>query len=97
MVILSTIYHEPVKVDIPASSAAIQSLLEASSGSEHSWEVGWTLAAHVNSPRMDHVQTQVGLLETLLVAFLFVLGSYEMVLPLHDLRFSEMNFMELIK
>lgn len=47
-------------VDVPASSAAIQSLLEASSGSDHSWEVGWTLAAHSNSPQKhtDDVQTQ---------------------------------------
>ncbi|KAL2931860.1 Glyoxysomal processing protease glyoxysomal [Bienertia sinuspersici] len=33
-------------VDIPASSSAIQSLIEASSGSfEHGWEIGWSLAA----------------------------------------------------
>ncbi|CAN4078906.1 unnamed protein product [Withania somnifera] len=34
-------------VDIPVSSAAVQSLIEGSSGStEHGWEVGWSLAAY---------------------------------------------------
>ncbi|KNA05024.1 hypothetical protein SOVF_194200 [Spinacia oleracea] len=37
-------------VDVPAASSAIQSLIEASSGSlEHSWEIGWSLAARRDS------------------------------------------------
>ncbi|OIT27393.1 PREDICTED: glyoxysomal processing protease, glyoxysomal [Nicotiana attenuata] len=37
-------------VDIPVSSAAVQSLVEGSSSSiEHGWEVGWSLAAYGNS------------------------------------------------
>lgn len=35
-----------IKVDIPMSSTAIQSLIEASPGSlDHGWEVGWSLAS----------------------------------------------------
>ncbi|XP_059291523.1 glyoxysomal processing protease, glyoxysomal isoform X2 [Lycium ferocissimum] len=37
-------------VDIPVSSAAVQSLIEGSSSSiEHGWEVGWSLAAYGNA------------------------------------------------
>nr|XP_016490892.1 PREDICTED: glyoxysomal processing protease, glyoxysomal-like isoform X3 [Nicotiana tabacum] len=37
-------------VEIPVSSAAVQSLVEGSSSSiEHGWEVGWSLAAYGNS------------------------------------------------
>ncbi|GLT82838.1 hypothetical protein SLE2022_011740 [Rubroshorea leprosula] len=48
-------------VDVPASSLALQSLFEASSGStEHGWEVGWSLASSDRShqPLMDVFQTQ---------------------------------------
>ncbi|GAB4831172.1 hypothetical protein Ancab_005179 [Ancistrocladus abbreviatus] len=38
-------------VEVPASAFAIKSLIEASSGSfEHSWEVGWSLASHIDIP-----------------------------------------------
>ncbi|KAL2484257.1 Glyoxysomal proCES [Forsythia ovata] len=49
-------------VNIPESSSAVQSLIEASSGSmEHGWEVGWSLASHNRSPQhiMDTIQSQV--------------------------------------
>ncbi|KAK3207125.1 hypothetical protein Dsin_021171 [Dipteronia sinensis] len=49
-------------VDIPVSSLALQSLVEASSGSpEHGWEVGWSLASSDKSsqPLMDVVRTQI--------------------------------------
>ncbi|CAK9181839.1 unnamed protein product [Ilex paraguariensis] len=48
-------------VDIPVSSIAVQSLIEASSGSlEHGWEVGWSLASYSNGPQavIDAIQTQ---------------------------------------
>ncbi|KAJ6396854.1 hypothetical protein OIU77_021810 [Salix suchowensis] len=48
-------------VDVPVSSLALQSLVEASSGSmNHGWEVGWSLASPENGPQsfMDVVQTQ---------------------------------------
>ncbi|KAJ6935552.1 peptidase S1 [Populus alba x Populus x berolinensis] len=48
-------------VDVPLSSLALQSLVEASSGSmNHGWEVGWSLASPENGPQsfMDVVQTQ---------------------------------------
>lgn len=51
-----------MKVDVPLSSLALQSLVEASSGSmNHGWEVGWSLASPENGPQsfMDGVQTQV--------------------------------------
>ncbi|KAL7130002.1 hypothetical protein ABFS83_13G104800 [Erythranthe nasuta] len=39
-------------VNIPQSSAAVQSLIEASCGSlENSWEVGWSLASHSRGPQ----------------------------------------------
>ncbi|KAL2244440.1 UNVERIFIED_CONTAM: Glyoxysomal processing protease, glyoxysomal [Sesamum indicum] len=39
-------------VNIPQSSAAVQSLIEASCGSlESTWEVGWSLASHSRSPQ----------------------------------------------
>ncbi|KAL8468062.1 hypothetical protein ACS0TY_031350 [Phlomoides rotata] len=48
-------------VDIPQSSAAVQSLIEASCGSlENSWEVGWSLASHGRgSQNIDSSQEQV--------------------------------------
>ncbi|XP_052301173.1 glyoxysomal processing protease, glyoxysomal isoform X4 [Populus trichocarpa] len=48
-------------VDVPVSSLALQSLVEASSGSmDHGWEVGWSLASHESGPQpfMDVGQTQ---------------------------------------
>jgi len=51
-----------MKVDVPVSSLALQSLVEASSGSmDHGWEVGWSLASHESGPQpfMDVGQTQV--------------------------------------
>jgi hypothetical protein len=51
-----------MKVDVPVSSLALQSLVEASSGSmDHGWEVGWALASHESGPQpfMDVGQTQV--------------------------------------
>ncbi|KAM1004844.1 hypothetical protein EV1_004906 [Malus domestica] len=39
-------------IDVPASAAAIQSLIEASlSSPDHGWEVGWSLASHSNAPQ----------------------------------------------
>ncbi|KAH9748766.1 glyoxysomal processing protease [Citrus sinensis] len=49
-------------VDIPVSSLALQSLMEASSGlPEHEWEVGWSLAPYNNSsqPLMGVVKTSI--------------------------------------
>lgn len=49
-------------VDIPESSVALQTLIEASSGSsEHGWEVGWSLALYTNGPQsfVDATQTEV--------------------------------------
>ncbi|KAH6829095.1 hypothetical protein C2S53_013243 [Perilla frutescens var. hirtella] len=48
-------------LDIPQSSAAVQSLIEASCGSlEHSWEVGWSLASHSRGPQhIDSSHEQV--------------------------------------
>ncbi|GMH30351.1 hypothetical protein Nepgr_032194 [Nepenthes gracilis] len=48
-------------VDVPASSFAIQLLIGGSSGSlEHIWEVGWSLASHVDSPQkfLDAMQKE---------------------------------------
>ncbi|GFP97136.1 glyoxysomal processing protease glyoxysomal [Phtheirospermum japonicum] len=39
-------------VNIPQSSDAVQSLIEASCGSlDNSWEVGWSLATHIRGPQ----------------------------------------------
>ncbi|GER25442.1 protease-related family protein, partial [Striga asiatica] len=49
-------------VNIPQSSAAVQSLIEASCGSlDSSWEVGWSLAAHGRGPQqiIDTSRAQV--------------------------------------
>ncbi|XP_031278959.1 glyoxysomal processing protease, glyoxysomal [Pistacia vera] len=49
-------------VHIPVSALALQSLIEASSGSpEHGWEIGWSLASYDNGsqPLMDVIRTQV--------------------------------------
>ncbi|KAK6149934.1 hypothetical protein DH2020_017459 [Rehmannia glutinosa] len=49
-------------VNIPQSSAAVQSLIEASCGSlENSWEVGWSLATHSRGPQhiIDSSRAQV--------------------------------------
>ncbi|KAK4491659.1 hypothetical protein RD792_002422, partial [Penstemon davidsonii] len=49
-------------VNIPQSSAAVQSLIEASCGSiENGWEVGWSLASHSRGPQhiMDNSPSQV--------------------------------------
>ncbi|PQM38542.1 glyoxysomal processing protease glyoxysomal isoform X2 [Prunus yedoensis var. nudiflora] len=44
-----------MKIDVPASAVALQSVIEASlSSPDHGWEVGWSLASHGNAP-----QTQV--------------------------------------
>lgn len=51
-----------MKVDIPLSSLAVQSLIESSSGTlDHGWEVGWSLASYDSGPRnfMGVTQTQV--------------------------------------
>lgn len=48
-------------VDIPVSSLALQTLIDASMGSpEHGWEVGWSLASY-NAPQtlVEIIQTQV--------------------------------------
>uniref|UniRef100_A0A5B7BU36 Putative glyoxysomal processing protease, glyoxysomal n=1 Tax=Davidia involucrata TaxID=16924 RepID=A0A5B7BU36_DAVIN len=48
-------------VDIPVSSIALQSLVEASSGSlEHGWEAGWSLASNDTGPQsfMDVIRSQ---------------------------------------
>ncbi|XP_021911111.1 glyoxysomal processing protease, glyoxysomal isoform X2 [Carica papaya] len=48
------------KVDVPASSLALQSLIEASSSSlEHGWEVGWSLASYDND-----LQTSIDIIRT---------------------------------
>ncbi|KAL6546589.1 hypothetical protein OROMI_022310 [Orobanche minor] len=49
-------------VDIPQSSAAVQSLIQASCGSvENSWEVGWSLATNISGPQpiVDNSHAQV--------------------------------------
>lgn len=54
-----------MKVDVATSSTAVQSLIEASSGSiEHGWEVGWSLASYGSGHQsfMDSAQKQVVLL-----------------------------------
>lgn len=38
-------------VDVPASSVVVESLIQASSGSERSWEVGWLLAKYSDAPK----------------------------------------------
>lgn len=51
-----------LEVNIPESSSAVQSLIEASSASmEHGWEVGWSLASHNRGPQhiMDAIHSQV--------------------------------------
>lgn len=53
-----------MKVDVPLSSLALQSLTEASLGaSEHGWEVGWSLASYDtdSQPLMDVMRTEVGI------------------------------------
>ncbi|XVF25773.1 hypothetical protein REPUB_Repub13aG0242400 [Reevesia pubescens] len=46
-------------VDVPISSLALQSIVEASSGSqEHGWEFGWSLAS-THQPSMDGIQKQI--------------------------------------
>ncbi|KAK6264699.1 hypothetical protein SCA6_020133 [Theobroma cacao] len=46
-------------VDVPRSSRALQSLVEASSGSqEHGWEFGWSLAS-THQPSVGSIQTQI--------------------------------------
>lgn len=53
-----------MQIDVPASSLAIQSLIEGSLGSiEHGWEVGWSLASYSNGPQssVDVVQSKVSL------------------------------------
>lgn len=50
------------KVNIPQSSIAVQSLIEASCGSlENSWEVGWSLASHSSGAQhlIDSSRAQV--------------------------------------
>ncbi|XP_057948608.1 glyoxysomal processing protease, glyoxysomal [Malania oleifera] len=50
-------------VDVSVSSIALQSLIDASSGSsEHGWEVGWSLASYSNEaqPYLDSIKTEVG-------------------------------------
>ncbi|XP_059658927.1 glyoxysomal processing protease, glyoxysomal isoform X2 [Cornus florida] len=49
-------------VDVPASSIALQSLIESSSSSlEHGWEAGWSLASYSDGPQsfVDAIRTQV--------------------------------------
>ncbi|KAH7857372.1 hypothetical protein Vadar_011929 [Vaccinium darrowii] len=49
-------------IDVPVSSTAVQSLIQATSGSmEHGWEVGWSLASSTDGPQpfTDAIQTQV--------------------------------------
>lgn len=51
-----------IQIDVPVSSTAVQSLIQATSGSmEHGWEVGWSLASSTDGPQpfMDAIQTQV--------------------------------------
>ncbi|XWS15764.1 hypothetical protein CRYUN_Cryun34aG0030100 [Craigia yunnanensis] len=51
-------------VDVPISSLALQSFVEASSGSrEHGWEFGWSLAS-TNHPPMNGIQTQASIKRT---------------------------------
>lgn len=53
-----------LKVDVPISSLALQSLVEASSGSqEQGWEFGWSLAS-THQPSVDSTQTQVSMKQT---------------------------------
>lgn len=53
-----------MQVDVPASSLALQSLIEPSLGSlEHGWEVGWSLASYSNGPQssIDGIHSKVSL------------------------------------
>ena len=57
---VSVIYY--TQVEVPVTSSAIQSLIEASSASlEHGWEVGWSLASYNDGPQplADARQSQV--------------------------------------
>lgn len=41
-----------IKVEIPAASDAVQSLIESSAGaSDHGWEVGWSLSSYSSGPQ----------------------------------------------
>ncbi|CAH9114191.1 unnamed protein product [Cuscuta epithymum] len=62
----AALHWEPAElirvVNVPTSSTAIQSLVEASSGSiKHDWEVGWSLASYGSGHQsfMDPAQKQV--------------------------------------
>lgn len=51
-----------IKLDVPASSAALQYLIGASSQSlDHGWEVGWSLASYndTHRPYLDITQKEV--------------------------------------
>ena len=53
-----------MEVDVPAFSLAVQSVIEASSGSrEQAWDVGWSLASYTGDSQslVDAIQTQVSL------------------------------------
>ena len=50
-----------IQVDVPASSMAVQSLIQASSGSlENCWEVGWSLASYSDGPQTLKNAVQAG-------------------------------------
>ncbi|XP_052202862.1 glyoxysomal processing protease, glyoxysomal isoform X2 [Diospyros lotus] len=54
-------------VDVPASSMAVQSLIQASSGSlENCWEVGWSLASYSDGPQTLKNAVQAGVEESLI-------------------------------
>ncbi|GMP74615.1 hypothetical protein CsSME_00031991 [Camellia sinensis var. sinensis] len=85
-------------VDVPVSSIAVESIIQASSGSlEHQWEVGWSLASYIDGPQplMDTTQAQVSSLSVFLFFFiscvnLFPLGQiHEWKKFLDSLHFRE--------
>lgn len=62
MILISLYVLFDLKVDIPAASVALQSLMGSSSVSlEHVWEVGWSLASSSGGhrPYFDAIQKEV--------------------------------------
>lgn len=74
-------------MDVPASSSAIKSLIEASSGAiEHCWEIGWSLAAHTDRSQKfkGSMLVQVGFKTT---SILLPLSLSEMIVTWSILTF----------
>lgn len=75
-IFLILINQQILKVDVPISSLALQSFVEASSGlPEHGWEFGWSLAS-TSQTSVDGIQKQVSIEWTS-----FLLRIYLVMLP----------------